>query len=290
MNPETPTDRSAWRGITLLCLCGILVWLQSSGCTHHRSPLAGARKVPPAVASSERPQRPPQPKCVDPIEWSTIGRSVKGSPLRLARFGEAMNGNCTLIFGAFHGDEYQSAYLVERLVDTLPNSGLASDSLQVLLVPAVNPDGLAKRRRQNANGVDLNRNLRTKNWRPKGGHYCSGGKSGSEPEAQAVMALIERYRPNKIVSIHTMGAYRGLVDYDGPGLGLAQAMATRNGYPVKRQGARAGSLGSYAGVDRGIPTITLELASNREQHAAWLENREALLAAIKFKPSAALGK
>ena len=49
------------------------------------------------------------------------------------------------------------------------------------------------------------------------------------------------------------------------------------GYPTP------GSFGSWAGVDRQLPTITLELPSDAAGPVAWRENREALLSAIQSK-------
>ena len=48
------------------------------------------------------------------------------------------------------------------------------------------------------------------------------------------------------------------------------------GYPTP------GSLGSYAGVDRDLPIITLELSRGVGERQAWQENRDALVAAVQF--------
>jgi protein MpaA len=60
-------------------------------------------------------------------------------------------------------------------------------------------------------------------------------------------------------------------------------MARHNGYPASPNIGypTPGSLGSYAGVDRQIPTITLELPRNVSGAQAWADNRAALLAAIR---------
>ena len=74
------------------------------------------------------------------------------------------------------------------------------------------------------------------------------------------------------------------IDYDGPAEELARAMAAVCGLPVRKLGVRAGSLGSYAGVDLGIPIITIELpgsASRLDADELWQRYGAALEAAIR---------
>ena len=73
---------------------------------------------------------------------------------------------------------------------------------------------------------------------------------------------IERLPPDWIVSIH---APLACVDWDGPGEALARAMSRANGLPARKVGyPTPGSFGSWAGVDRGIATVTLELDDRLE--------------------------
>jgi len=149
----------------------------------------------------------------------------------------------------------------------------------VVVAPATNPDGLAAGRRTNARGVDLNRNFDTRNRQAIRRH---GPKPLSEPEARFIAELIDRYRPARIVTIHQPLA---CVDFDGPARELAAAMSRACGLPVRKLGARPGSLGSYAGVDKQIPIVTLELpksASSLGPPALWRIYGEAMLVAIRY--------
>ena len=71
-------------------------------------------------------------------------------------------------------------------------------------------------------------------------------------------------------------------NYDGPAQPIAQLMSRYNGYPVTATIGypTPGSLGSYAGIDRHIPMITLELPRSLPADKVWSNNREAVLAAI----------
>lgn len=207
--------------------------------------------------------------------------SVEGRPIKVVEMGTGKD--VTLILGAFHGDEPVTTCLVRRLEAHLKRNDELLLQRRVVLVPAVNPDGLVRQTRGNAHGVDLNRNFPTKNWRPKykAKRYYPGLSPSSEPETKAVIDLVTQYHPDKIISIH---APLHNVNYDGPGKTLAQEMAAHNQYPIKEYigYATPGSFGTYAGKERGYPTITLELP-NVSCSTAWEQNKGALIAAIQYE-------
>jgi murein peptide amidase A len=171
-----------------------------------------------------------------------IGHSVEGRPI------EAFGDGPLLVFGAIHGDEPGSAELCRRFLR--PGA---------IVVPVVNPDGLARNQKDNARGVDLNRNFPARNWSP--GHppgYFPGGAPLSEPETAALERLIEAHQPRVLVAVHQPFA---CVNWDGPAAALAGEMAAACGLPARASIGypTPGSLGSLYGVDRGLPVITLEL-------------------------------
>jgi protein MpaA len=149
----------------------------------------------------------------------------------------------------------------------------------VVIAPAVNPDGLAARTRTNARGVDLNRNYDTHNRKERARH---GGKPLSEPESRYIKGLIDRFRPSRIMSIHQPIR---CVDWDGPAEALARAVAEACNLPMKKLGARPGSLGSYVGLELGLPILTVELPagdSALDPDVLLDRYREALLCFIHF--------
>ena len=211
----------------------------------------------------------------------TLGESVKGRAIVAHRLGE---GDETVIFfGAFHGDEPESTELCEKLLEHLREHPELIADRSVIIVPAVNPDGLDADSRLNANGVDLNRNFPTSNWSSegKGGDYWGGTAASSEPETKVVVELLGRFKPDRIISIHC--PYK-CVNYDGPAEKLAAIMAEENGYEVKPSIGypTPGSFGTYAGIEGEIPTITLELPPTGEEDV-WTDNRDALVRALRGK-------
>jgi protein MpaA len=153
--------------------------------------------------------------------------------------------------------------------------------MPLALIPAANPDGLAKSLRFNAHRVDLNRNFPASNWSRT---YASGHAPASEPETQALLSLLAELKPRRILSIHSHTT-DPCNNFDGPAAAskLALAMTAHNDYPTMASIGypTPGSLGSWAGIDRGIPIITLELPAKESGPAAWEHNREAILAFIR---------
>ena len=169
--------------------------------------------------------------------------------------------NNVLIIGVFHGDEPQGKHLIEEYLNENHTNNL-------LFIPCLNPDGLNFNTRTNSNGVDLNRNFPTKNWGKNEGEnatcddcttaYYGGTSAGSEIETQFVIKIIEKYSPKLILTIHA--PYK-VVNYDGPAKEIAKKISKIIGYPAEGSIGypTPGSFGTYCGVERNIPTITLEL-------------------------------
>ncbi len=193
------------------------------------------------------------------------------------------------LLGRFHGDEPEGEYLIRRLMEEL-RAGTAGEILyNLLLVPCLNPDGKELNTRENANKIDLNRNYPTANFSPESVNPHSGkasaGKPGSEIETQLMMALTALYEPARILSIHSD---LHLVDYDGPAHDWAAEIAKLTGYKlVENVGYPCtGSFGTWAGVERQIPLVTLETPGARSDEdlaRIWEEVRPALLATLSGK-------
>jgi len=187
-----------------------------------------------------------------------------------------------LLLGGVHGDEPEGFALVERYVREggwRALEGLAS----LFVVTRVNPDGCAEGERTNGRGVDLNRNMPTKDWtqEARAPRYFPGPSAGSENETQILMNLVEELKPRAILSAHS---WNPMINYNGPCRKLAEAMAAVSGYVISDDIGypTPGSLGTRAGWERGIPTITLEVERGLEPEAAWRVHGESLTAGLLF--------
>ncbi len=200
------------------------------------------------------PRTPDQRKAaLAALGFDEIGRSTEGRPLLARRFGGA--GAPLLLMGGIHGDEPAS---VDALLDLLPRLPPAP-RVPLWVLPAANPDGLAAGRKNSARDVDLNRNFPARSFRPQ--HqpgYFPGPAPLSEPEARAVAELVARDGVRAALAVHAPFA---CVNYDGPARDWALAVAEACGWPARGDIGypTPGSFGSWLGVDRGLPVLTLEL-------------------------------
>jgi protein MpaA len=216
--------------------------------------------------------------------WQMHGTSVEGRPLIYYSCGEK-NENTTLMLSSVHGDEITPVYFGLRLVSWLKGEPDLCRGYHVIVAPLVNPDGyLAKKpTRGNKNGIDINRNFPTKDfdemalklWKEKfksDPRRYPGAKGGSEPETRFQEWLIDEFHPQKILTVHSP---LNFFDYDGPESDelrtfteeyvksckelRAAVKHAASDYNFLNYGFFPGSLGNYAGKERGIPTLTLEL-------------------------------
>ena len=234
-----------------------------------------------AAASATAPAAPVAPnspsKYIEP-KYLTLGKTVKGRDINATVYGTGAKR--VLIFGGIHGDEPHTTVIARALAVRMNRDTLPPD-LTVVIVPDVNPDGLMAATRVNANGVDINRNFPSKTWRSD---YTEqkrypGTQPSSEPETRAILGLLERYPPHLVVTLH---AALGCMNWDGPGGPFAQVMASINGYPLcgSLGYETPGSLGLLLGIDKQVPTVTIELRAKNPSDLVQ-ENLPALLALLK---------
>jgi protein MpaA len=202
---------------------------------------------------------------VEALGLPEIGRSTLGRPIFAQRFGGG--GAPLLVMGGIHGDEPASVDLLVELCGRLAGKqgdrqGETTAPLElppVWVVPAANPDGLARNRKNSERDVDLNRNFPAHSFSTlHAPGYFPGPSPLSEPETQALAALIAREPIWGAVAVHAPFA---CVNYDGPAASWAEAVAAACGWPARGEIGypTPGSFGSWLGVDRGLPILTLEL-------------------------------
>ena len=127
-----------------------------------------------------------------------LGSSVEGRPIVAERYGE-VGGRRALVIGVIHGNEDDGIAILDQL-----RARPVPDGVELWLVDSMNPDGQLAQIRQNANGVDLNRNF-PHDWGPigqLGDSQYSGTGPASEPETQAMVAFIEQLRPDIAIWYH----------------------------------------------------------------------------------------
>jgi protein MpaA len=211
------------------------------------------------------------------IPWEYHRTTKNNHPLMFTYFGNT-TGNCVLFLGGVHGDELPTVYLMLKLAHYVKENPAMFKDKCIVIAPLVNPDSFlsAVPTRVNAGGVDINRNFPTRDWQKdairqwiakgkKNKRYYPGAKPASEQETMFQTALIKRFQPQKILSVHSP---LNFFDYDGPSSDLnsfeqwMEKISKEANHPFKKFGYYPGSLGNYAGHERNIFTLTLELPSS----------------------------
>lgn len=194
-----------------------------------------------------------------PFQPTTYGRSVLGLPLEVFRPPRECH---LLVFAAIHGEEPETTYALSRALRQF-----AEPPPHCAVVLTANPDGVVRGTRGNARGVDLNRNFPTRDWRPSPVTHRStledasdvllspGNEPASEPEVQALLALIAELRPRAVVALH---APLACID-DAHDSALGRRLAERTGMPLVRDVGypTPGSFGTW-GTEHGVPVVTYE--------------------------------
>jgi protein MpaA len=223
---------------------------------------AQAGIVRPAEAGIPQPGRTPIPP-----RRRLLGRSAQGRPIWVHDLGAQEATATVLVVGSIHGNEAAGAPIARLLLEGTPAPGV-----RLIVVPTMNPDGDARRRRQNARGVDLNRNFPGGVHRGRPGDaYYSGPRDLSEVESRLMHGLLAAVQPAALVVYHQ---HLDLVDHCGGSLPATQAYAAETGMRAVRLPRYPGSMATWLHQRQPACTIlTVELpaqvgAGMRRRHAA----------------------
>ena len=304
MKPFSNRQLTAAAGICAILLAAIL-WVL------FENTRIKTESVTPAVKKEiedEEPLPPKELKDTSAPKYEIIGYSAQKRPIDSYTFGD---GKTLLVFvGAIHGGyEWNTALLAWEFIDYLKsNSEIIPKNLSVAVIPALNPDGLAKiagkegrfaaadiptgtneTGRFNANNVDLNRNFDC-NWQPKGiwrqKEVSAGSAAFSEPESAAIRDYVLKNKPAAVVFWHSQSnaVYGSMcnADMSDETRAILNAYAKASGYPAKDtfdQYQVSGDATDWL-ASIGIPAITVELAAH--QNIEWQKNLAGINALFQY--------
>lgn len=150
-----------------------------------------------------------------PEEAKIIGTSLQGREILAWRFGSG--SKVVMVVGQIHGNERSGISIAKKIAE-----GGVRPGYTLWVIDTLNPDGNLRNTRQNAAGVDLNRNFPAL-WRKQScpGKYCSGPAAASEPETAAFVKFLEETDPKLVVFYHSVG---NVVDAARSGVGSYKAV------------------------------------------------------------------
>ncbi|MEO8478310.1 MAG: M14 family zinc carboxypeptidase [Gemmatimonadota bacterium] len=167
-----------------------------------------------------------------------VGRSMQGRPLKTVTFG---HGPTTVfLWSQMHGDEATAtmaladifAWLGDPATDRMRDQ--LGELLTVTFLPMLNPDGAEIFQRENAAGIDINRDVRRL----------------ASPEARALKAVRDRLTPDFGFNLHDQGARTRVGDGEQAAIALLPPAeeATRGYGPVR---TRARQVAAWLAADFG---------------------------------------
>jgi protein MpaA len=189
-----------------------------------------------------------------------LGDSVQGREIVAVEVAGPHPRTAVLVVGCIHGNEPAGIAIARALTRVRPPNGVA-----LWIVPDLNPDGVAADTRQNAHGVDLNRNFPTR-WQAQSGTFASGSYPLSEPESRMAYRLIQRVRPAVSIWFHQRG---GLVDDSSGNRALERRFAAIAGLPLRPLPRYGGSAVTWESVRfPGTSPFVVELPAGNLSPAA----------------------
>lgn len=216
-----------------------------------------------------------------------LGQSVDGRSINSFAFpSNAGDAAALVLVNGIHGDETNAWPVLESIMTELLNQTLEQPAnLSLYFIESLNPDGTANNDRLNANGVDLNRNWDTYDWKMRvevgSFQYLAhggGAEPFSEPETRLMRDFLVDLKANHprgvtVIYFHAAFPPRGMVlpglhhvngqdvaDTPSRELGLLLAEIMDYGYSNVWTGnyTVTGDATTWA-VAQGIPALTVEL-------------------------------
>ena len=191
-----------------------------------------------------------QPSLVSPrLHVEVVGKSMMGRELRAITFGTGPTK--VMLWSQMHGDEATATMALADILAWMTASGSdgirdrIASSLTVVMIPMLNPDGAERFQRENAVGVDINRDARRL----------------STSEAKTLKAVFDRFKPDFGFNLHDQNA-RTRVGRTGPQAAIAllapAADSARNWGPTRAR-ARLVAAGLVRDFDSQLPGPRLEV-------------------------------
>lgn len=209
----------------------------------------------------------------------TFGYSENGRAIDGYEIGDG--AECVLFFGGIHGNEKGAVSLLQQFAnEILTSPELVSSTKRVIILPLLNPDGYYQEiYRDNANGVNINRNFTTPGWTAYPDEETfAGTEPFSEAETRLLRDVVQECEAELMIAFHSQG---GVISPEASpeSIALADWYASKTGYTIYNDWNYPGTATQWFMSTTGNPAITVEMTSHDKSD--WDINRSALLELIR---------
>lgn len=213
------------------------------------------------------------PETHDDPHWSSTQRSTDQRAIETLLIGSGTHR--VAVLGSMHGDEPQSVALVSELARQVKRHPEWMSGMRLLLIRSPNPDGLFGRSALNLNGIDINRNFPSHNWKAlKSGR--AGEHAATEVETQAIMRLLREFEPQLVIHVKDHRGV-GTINCEGQTTDVSAAAARVHYDVVHGLGVKtSGSLENFVTSRMHGACLTLLLPVEASDALAWERNQELL--------------
>lgn len=220
-----------------------------------------------------------QEKYPDKLTLKSIGWTFDRRSIPMLVFGSGKKK--IVATGGVHGREsINPVVLIQMAEDYLVQKDtILNRKGCIYMVPLLNPDGyeIARNKhvlwKNNANGIDINRNFPSRTFREK----WEDDQPGSETETKALMKLFYQVNPDGYLDYHSRGKsiyyYRSQMNnaYNAKQLRIAKALAFSTGYALEEpeqeieENDSGGNTVHFFSECFDKPAITIETVADEEQ-------------------------
>lgn len=193
------------------------------------------------------------------FQWDALATSADGRDIEGTTIGQT--GYRTLVLGSLAGNDPAAISLTEQLAEYLHRNRLIFGGVHSQIVRNSNPDGLAMSRRENGNGVYLNRRFPTN-------AASDNDLQNVEPEIRFILGTVREFQPQRVIHIRTFSGDRGIVASSPGAAESARDVATWLGFGfVELPGDSAdGTLEQFLSTSKTCEIVTIAIPASSKKN------------------------
>ncbi|MEZ6131605.1 MAG: hypothetical protein R3C59_23285 [Planctomycetaceae bacterium] len=266
----------AFGGCLLLCGC---TSLPKFSATQDRLAVSGPIPVPvfddleESLPSSRIASARPATGLVSvpqPFAWKSLASSAGDRSIDGITIGHG--GYRTVILGSLVGDDPLAIALTEALAKHVHENQMILGGIQAVVIRNPNPDGEARHKTENQNGVYLNRQFGSTS-------ETTDTASEQEPEIRFLQGQLSEGQPQRVIHIRTLDGHQGIVAASSGAAAVARDVCGWLDFRfVELPGkSAAGTLERSLSQQNSCEVITFAFPKSSIQESLWENYGDSLL-------------